>query len=329
MMDRRRFLLTSLTGVVAAPLVAGAQKAGKVYRIGVVGVATPVLYERQIEGLRIGLREHGYVEGRNLTIEFRWAEGRYDRLPALAAEIVRLNVDVIITHGTLGTRACKQATSTIPIVMAIAGNPVETGVVASLARPGGNITGTSFLYGEVNAKRVDLLKAAIPGLARVAVLVNPDNPPALVVALRAIEEMGQPLNVKARPLEVRNLDELEAAFKVARGQTDAIVVTDEVLFAGRGAAKRIADVAVRSRVPTIGFTEFAEEGGLIGYGVDFPETWRRSMVLVDKVLKGTKPADLPIQQPTRFELVINLKTAKALGLTIPPSLLARADQIIE
>jgi len=319
-----------IVSLILAPLAVDAQRqAGKVYRIGFLGVATAALYERQIEGLRVGLREHGYIEGRNVTIEFRWAEGRYDRLPELAAEIVRLNVDVIITHGTLGSLACKQATSTIPIVMAIAGNPVETGVVTSLARPGGNITGSSFLYQEVNAKRVDLLKATIPSLARVDVLVNPDNPPALVVAVRAIEQMGQALNVKVRPLEVRSLDELDAAFQVARAQTDAVVVTDEALFAGRGGAKRIADVAMRNRMPTIGFTEFAEAGGLIGYGVDFPDIWRQSMALVDKILKGTKPADLPIQQPTRFELIINLKTAKALGLTIPQTLLVRADHVIQ
>jgi putative tryptophan/tyrosine transport system substrate-binding protein len=173
----RRGLLVMLVAVLLAmPRVTEAQQSGKVWRIGFLGVATADLYERQVEGLRRGLRERGYIEGRNVTIEFRWAEGRYDRLPALAAEIVRLNVDVIITHGTLGTRACKQATSTIPIVMAIVANPVEAGLVASLSRPGGNVTGSSFLYGEVNAKRVDLLKAAIPSLARVAVLVNPDNP---------------------------------------------------------------------------------------------------------------------------------------------------------
>ena len=327
-MDRRAFLVSGVA-LLAAPLAAEAQQAGKMWRLGFVGVATAALYEAQMEGLRIGLREHGYVEGKNVTIEFRWAEGRYDRLPALAAELVRLNVDVIITHGTLGTLACKQATSTIPIVMAIAGNPVETGVVASLARPGGNVTGSSFLYNEVNAKRVDLLKAAIPGLTRVDVLVNPDNPPAHVVAVRAIEEIAQKLNVKVRPLEMRRLDELEAAFSAAKAQTEAIVVTDEALFAGRGAEKRIADVAMRGRVPTIGFTAFAEAGGLIGYGVHFPDIWRRSMALVDKILKGAKPADMPIEQPTKFELVINLKTAKALGLTIPPSLLLRADQVIE
>jgi putative tryptophan/tyrosine transport system substrate-binding protein len=312
-----------------APLAAEAQPAGKVWRIGFLGLATAALYERQIEGLRRGLREHGYIEGRNVTIEFRWAEGQYDRLPALAAEIVRLNVDVIITHGTLGTLACKQATSTIPIVMAIVANPVEAGLVASLSRPSGNVTGSSFLYGDVNAKRVDLLKAAIPNLARVGVLVNPDNPPAVSLAMRGIEQISKQLNVKARPVEVRRLDALAAAFKVAGAEADAVVVTDEALFAGQGAAQRIADVAVESRVPAIGFTEFAEAGGLIGYGVDFPDIWRQSMTFVDKILKGAKPADLPIQQPTRFVLIINLKTAKALGLTIPPSLLLRADQVID
>jgi putative ABC transport system substrate-binding protein len=329
MMNRRAFIVTG-AGLLAAPLVGETQQpAGKVWRLGFLGVATATLYERQIEGLRLGLREHGYVEGKNVTIEFRWAEGRYDRLPALAAEIVRLNVDVIITHGTLSTLACKQATSTIPIVMAIVANPVEAGLVPSLARPGGNVTGSSFLYGDVNAKRVDLLKAAIPRLARVGVLVNPDNPPAVSLAMRPIEQISEKLNVKARPLEVRNLDELDAAFKLASAQADAVVVTDEALFAGRGPTTRIATVAIDSRMPTIGSPEFAEASGLIGYGVDFPDIWRQSMALVDKILKGAKPADLPIQQPTRFELIINLKTAKRLGLTIPPAMLVRANRVIE
>jgi ABC-type uncharacterized transport system substrate-binding protein len=328
-MTRRTFLCGLTLGTLSAPVSVEAQQPGKAWRIGFLGVATAALYERQLEGLRRGLQEHGYIEGRNVTIDFRWAEGQYDRLPTLAMELVRLNVDVIITHGTLGTLACKKATSTIPIVMAIVANPVEAGLVTSLARPGGNITGSSFLYLEVNAKRVDLLKTALPGLARVNVLVNPDNPPAVHLALRAIEQISDKLNVAIKPLEVRKLDELDAAFKLVRVQTQAVVVTDEALFAGRGAAKSVAEAAMRSRMPTIGFTEFAEAGGLIGYGVDFPDIWRRSMSLVDKILKGAKAADLPIEQPTKFELVINLKTARALGLTIPQTLLIRADQIIE
>jgi putative ABC transport system substrate-binding protein len=214
--------------------------------------------------------------------------------------------------------------------MAIVANPVEAGLVASLSRPSGNVTGSSFLYGDVNAKRVDLLKAAMPNLARVGVLVNPDNPPAVSLAMRSIEQISKRLNVKARPVEVRSLDELPAAFKVAGAEADAVVVTDEALFAGGGAAKRIADVTIETRVPAIGFTQFANAGGLIGYGVDWPDIWRQSMTFLDKILKGAKPGDLPIQQPTRFELILKLKTAKALGLTIPPSsLLARADQVIE
>jgi putative ABC transport system substrate-binding protein len=311
-----------------APLAVEAQRqAGKVYRIGFLGVTTAALYERQIEELSLGLREHGYVEGRNVTIEFRWAEGRYDRLSGLAAELVRLNPDVIITHGGPGTLALKQTTSTIPIVMAIIGNPVEVGAVASLAHPGGNITGSSFLFQEVNAKRVDLLKAALPDLVRVGILVNPENVTMKFIGLRAEEQMAQALNVTVQRLEVRRLEDLDAAFKIAKTQTGAVVVSDEALFAG--VPKHIADLAVRNRVPSIGFTTFAEAGGLIGYGVDWFDIWRRAAIYVDKILKGAKPADLPVEQPTKFELVINLKTAKALGLTIPQTLLLRADEVIQ
>jgi putative ABC transport system substrate-binding protein len=328
-MDRRRFLLTLLGGALAAPLSTEAQQVGKVWRIGFLGAGRATSFERYIEAMRLGLREHGYVEGKSIMIEFRWAENRYERLATLAAELVRLNVDVIITHGGSGTLALKHATPTIPIVMAAIGNAVEVGAVASLARPGGNITGSSFLWEEVNAKRVDILKAAIPSLSRVGVLMNPDNMTARLIGLRSLEPLVQALKVKAQSLEVRRLEELDAAFTVAKTQTDAVVVTDEQAFSAGDAPRRIADLAMRSRVPSVGFKEYAEAGGLLGYGVDFFDLWRRSMTHVDKILRGAKPADLPVEQPTKFELVINLKTAKALGLTIPASLMARADQVIE
>jgi putative ABC transport system substrate-binding protein len=211
-LSRRGLLLMLETAMLATPVAAEAQ--GKVWRIAFLGVANAAAFEQLIQALRLGLREHGYVEGRNVAIEFRWAEGRYDRLPALAAELVRLDPDVIITHGVPGTLALKQATSTIPIVMAAIGNAVEVGAVASLARPGGNVTGSSFLWEEVNAKRVDILKAAIPRLARVGVLVNPDNMTTRLIGLRSLEPLAQALNVKAQPLEVRRLDELDAALTV-------------------------------------------------------------------------------------------------------------------
>jgi putative tryptophan/tyrosine transport system substrate-binding protein len=298
------------------------------WQIGFLGVPNPTAFGPVIDAMRLGLREHGYVEGRNIVIEFRWAEGRYDRLPVLAAELVRLNVDVLITHGGPGTLALKQATATIPIVMAAIGNPVEVGAVASLARPGGNITGSAFLSDEVTAKRVDLLKAALPGLARVGFLANPDNLGTARTA-RILAQTGEALNVKVQPLEVRRREDLDSVIAAVKGQVDGLVIPDEQLFTSNPAPKAIADLAIRNRIPSVGFTGYVESGGLIDYGINFPDLWRRSMSYVDKILKGAKPADLPVEQSSRFVLGINLKTSKALGLTIPPSVLGRADRVIE
>jgi putative ABC transport system substrate-binding protein len=323
---RRRDFIT-LLGVTAAmwPLAARSQQAAMPV-IGFLGGADSVGYRAQIQALRLGLEDHGYVEGRNIAIEYRWAEGNYDRLPVLAAELVRLKVAVIITQGTPAALVAKQATTSIPIVMAIVGNPVETGIVASLARPGSNITGSSFFYPEINAKRLELIKEFIPGLTRVGVLMNPDNP-AMMAVLHAMEQTAQALHVKLQPVNVRLLDELDTAFEIAKGQIEALTVIDEGLFIAD--SKRVVNLAIGGRLPSIGFREYCEAGGLAAYGVNFPHIWRESMTLVDKILKGAKPADLPIQQATRFEFVINLKTAKALGLEVPPTLLARADEVIE
>ena len=298
------------------------------WRIGFLGVADPTRFAPGVEAVRLGLRDYGYVEGRNITIEFRWAEGRYDRLPTLAAELVRLNVDVIITHGTPGTFALKGATSTIPIVMSIIGNPVESGAVASLAHPGGNITGSSFFSNEVTAKRLDILKTAQPALVRVGILGNSQNLGA-ASTIRTVESLAQKLNVRAQFVDVRNPDELDAALTVVKAQTDGLVLGDEQVISVGDSPRRIADFALRNRLPSSGFIDYPHAGGLIGYGVVWTDVVRGSMVFVDKILKGAKPAELPIQQASKFELVINLKTAKALGLTIPPSLLQRADQVIE
>ncbi len=325
-MERRTFMAVIAGGLLAAPLAAEGQQPGRVYRIGFLGGASSSGYAALVEALRLGLRDYGYAESKNITIEYRWAEGIYERLPALAAELVRLKVDIIITQGTPAALAAKHATPTIPIVMAIAGNPVESGIVASIARPGGNITGSTFFYPEINTKRLEVLKDAFPGLARVAVLMNPDNP-AMVSVLRAMEGPAQGINVKLWHVNVRRLEELDAAFKLAKAQTQALTVLDEGLFIDN--ARRIADLAIRHRLPSIGFREYCVAGGLLAYGVDFPHIWRQAAVLVDKILKGTKPADLPIQQATRFELVINLKTAKALRVTIPDALLLRADEVIQ
>jgi putative ABC transport system substrate-binding protein len=312
--------------LLAAAPAAQAQRAGKLHRIGFLGATSAAQYARQIEGMRQGLRELGYVEGQNLVIEYRWAEGRYERLRDLAAELARLKVDVLLTHGTPGSRAAKQATTTIPIVMIVVGNPDQTGLVQSIARPGGNATGTSFFFPELNAKRLQILKDGIGGLNRVAVLTNPGNE-AHPSVLAAMKEMAQALRMDFHPIEVRRAEELDAAVQIARSRGDALAVIDDGLLIA--SAGRIADLALRHRLPTIGFRELADAGGLIAYAVDFPEIFRQSMTLVDKILKGAKPGDLPILQASRFELVVNLRTAKALDLALSPQLLFMADRRIE
>jgi putative ABC transport system substrate-binding protein len=324
-MNRRTFIATSAVGLFAAPLAAEAQ-AGKVYRIGFLGAASLAQYASHIEAMRQGLRDLGYVEGRNIVIEYRWAEGKYERLPDLAAELVRLKVDLIVTHGTPGAQAAKGATATIPIVMAVVGNPVETGLVASIPRPGGNITGTSMFFPELNAKRLELLKEVVPRIARVGALLNLDNP-AHAAVLSAMEEAARTLRLELHRVGVRRPEELDGVIAQLKGRVNGLsIIDDAMLLANAG---RIAAVAARHRLPTIGFREYVEAGGLMAYGVNLPQIWRRSMSLVDKILKGARPGDLPIEQATQFELIINAKTAKALGLTLPPSILIRADRVIE
>ncbi len=325
MIGRRALIRAAGLGLLAVPLRAAGQPAGRTYRIGFVGGGSAPGYAALVDAFVQGLRDHGYVPGKNLMIEFRWAAGRYDRLPGLAAELVRLKVDVIVTQGTPAAFAAKRATSTIPIVMAIVGNPVESGIVASYSRPGGNVTGSSFFWGELNAKRIELVKLVVPGLTRAAVLVNPDNP-AMAALLRETQERAQALKVVVQPLNVRRLEELETALETARKQAQALAVVEDGLFLPNG--ERIADLAIKNRMPSIGPREFCEAGGLLAYGVDFPFIWRQGAVLVDKIFKGAKPADLPIQSATRFEFVVNLKTARALGLPLPSEVLARADQVI-
>jgi putative tryptophan/tyrosine transport system substrate-binding protein len=325
MIERRTLLRALGLGLLGIPGGAAAQPAGRTYRIGFLGGGSASGYAALVDAFVQGLRGHGYVPGKNLAIEFRWADGRYERLPGFAADLVRLKVDVIVTQGTPAAFAAKRATPAIPIVMAIVGNPVESGIVASYARPGGNVTGSSFFWGELNAKRIEFVKLVTPGLTRAAVLVNPDNP-AMAALLRETEERAQALKVAVHPVNVRRLEELEAALEGARKQVQALAVVEDGLFLPNGA--RIADLAVKNRMPSIGPREFCEAGGLLAYGVDFPYIWRQGALLVDKIFKGAKPADLPIQSATRFEFVVNLKTARALGLTLPPEVLARADQVI-
>jgi putative tryptophan/tyrosine transport system substrate-binding protein len=329
-MDRRRFLLTSLAGALAAPLGAEAQLAASFPRIGFLNTAS--LSDPRVppflQAFRQGLRELGYVEGQNIAIELRWAEGQYDRLLGLAVELVRLKVNIIVAAGPSAVRAAKQATETIPIVMPAIADPVAMGFVASLARPGGTITGISNMQPELVGKQLELLKEMIPKLSRVALLGNPANP-GNVPLVRYAQDAARTLGLRLHPLEARDLHEIDSAFsKISRERADAVIVlSDTVLLDSR---TRIADHAVRHRLPTVfGASEFTEAGGLLTYGPSISDGYRRAATYVDKILKGAKPGDLPIGQPTMFELVINLKTAKALGLTIPQSVLLRADQVIE
>ena len=307
---------------VSLILAAEGQDVVKIYRIGFLGQgsgpAVPFL---------TGLRDFGYVEGKNIVIEFRWAEGRYDRLPDLAAELVRLRVDVLVTGGTAGVRAAKQATTTIPIVMTTSGDAVSSGLVASLARPGGNVTGSTFFVPELMAKRLELLKEAMPRTARVAVLVNADDP-SHVPVLKAMESTARSLKIEIQKFEVRRPSEFESAFTaMAKSRVDAVVVQEDSFLIAN--AQVIADSAAKKQLALAGQPTFAEAGGQIGYGVNQQTLVRRAAYFVDKILKGAKPGDLPVERPTKFDLVINLKTAKALGLTIPQTLLLRADRVIE
>ena len=295
--------------LLAAPLAVEAQQAGRMYRIGYLGSTSNSSYQAQlVESLRQGLRDLGYVEGKNLTIEYRWAEDKYDRLPDLAAELVSLNVDLIVTHGTPGSRAAKQATTTIPIVMATSGDAVATGLVTSIARPGGNLTGTTFFFPELNAKRVELLKETLPRASRIVALGNADNP-SIIPALKAMESMAKSLKVNLEAVQVRGPQDLAGAFSpmVKRGVDGVVLIDDPMLIAN---TRQLTDLSAQNRIPAIGFREYAHAGGLMAYGVNLPEIWRRAAVFVDKILKGAKPGDLPIEQATRFEFVINLKAAK-------------------
>ena len=291
-----------------------------------LGVASPSGYARQVEALRRGLRDLGYIEGRNVVIEFRWADGIASRLPELAAELVRLNPDVIVTSGP-GTAILKRATSTIPIVMAVSTNAVESGLVASLARPGGNVTGSSSFSIELSVKQLELLKETLPRIARVGLLVHSNTPtnPGLV---QALADAARIRNVQLQVVEAGGAADFEPAFAtLAKDRAEALIVAGHTVFVAE--APRIAQLARTNRLPVIGFVEIADAGGLLAYGVDFPERWGRAASFVDKILRGAKPADLPVEQPMRFELVVNLNTAKALGVTIPSSVRLRADRLID
>jgi len=327
---RRREFIILLASATACPLAARAQQqSGKVPRIGYLRAMSPSDRPSQLDAFRQGLRELGWREGQNIGIDYRYAEGRFDRLPDLAADLVRLKVDLIVAEGTQGVTAARNATGTIPIVMTTVRDPVGIGLIASLARPGGNVTGMSGSAGlEIVAKQLELLKETVPGIRRVATLSNPANA-YHQLAIREVNVAARSLGVQLQVLEARGPNELDGAFAaMARERAEALLVVSDVIFNNHRA--RLADLAARSRLPAAyGVRESVEAGGLMSYGTSFLDLYRRSAAYVDKILKGAKPADLPVEQPTKFELVINLKTARALGLTVPPALLARADEVIE
>jgi len=324
---RRRDFITLLGGTAAAwPLAARAQQPGKSV-IGFLGMASPSTFASRLEGFRLGLRDFGYVEGTNIKTEYRWAEGRYERLPELAAELVRSNVDLIVTHGTPGSLAAKRATTTIPIVMASIGDPVANSIVASVARPGGNITGQSFFNPELRAKRIELLKEVMPRLTHVAVILNVDNP-AIGPEFQAMETAAQALNIKLQPFRLREPSELVSAFeRMEQAHAEAVETGDDPLSVGNVGA--IAALAARGRLLSIGPEDFARAGGMMGYGVDFVAIFRHAAYFVDRILKGANPADLPIERASKFQFILNRKTAKALGFEVPQSILLRADEVID
>ena len=324
---RRRELMLLLGGALTAPLRARAQQAGKVYRIVFMGDG-PAVYPDAIEALRQGLRDLGYVEGRNIAFEYRWAEGKPERMRELAEELVRLKVDVIVVPGSIYTEAVKRATSTIPIVFLGHADPVATGHATSLARPGGNITGISIMLTEASVKGLELLKQAVSGLARIAVIFDPATPSHGPV-LKGVEAAGPLLGLQVQPVAVRSAAEFDSAFlAIVQGGADAVLVLTTPLFVA--GARPLAELALTHKLPSV-FTprENVEAGGLMSYSPNRADYYRRGAIYVDKILKGANPADLPVQQPTRFQLVVNLKTAKALGLTIPESFLSRVDEVIE
>ncbi len=318
-------LVTLSLGMLAAPLSAPAQQPAKVPRIGLIRPGSPPDRDPNGEAFVQGLRDLGYVEGRTIAIEYRWAEGRSERISDLTADLVRLKVDVIVTTGQHGV-AAKQATSTIPIVFLVHPDPVAAGLVASLARPGGNLTGLSLMGPELSEKRLELLKEALPKLSRVAVLRDPRQPPT---DLPPTEAAGRALGVHLQVMEVRDINDLEAALAAAKkGRAGALNMLSSPFFYAHRA--RIVEAVAKARLPAMYHQrEFVDVGGLMSYSPNFPDLFRRAATYVDKILKGAKPADLPVEQATKFELVINLKTAKVLGLTIPQSVLIRADQVIQ
>ena len=326
-MRRREFVALLGSTALAWPIPARAQQGGKLATIGLLGSGTAAAQSQWTAAFVQRLRELGWTEGRNVTIEYRWAEGRSERFAEFAAEFVRLKVDVILTHNTPPVIAAKQATSVIPIVFATAADPVDTGLVASLARPGSNVTGLSSQTTDLASKRIELLREVVPGLRQLAFLSQPDNP-YVVFDMRQAESAARRLGLETASLEIRRAEDIAPAFEELKGRAEALyILPDPLLFTHR---LRINTLALGARLPTMHLLrEYVEASGLMSYGPNWSDQWRRAADYVDKILRGAKPADLPVEQPTKFDLIINLTTAKVLGLTFPDKLLALADEVIE
>ena len=324
---RRRKFITFLGGAAAWPIAVRAQQPVKLPIIGLLGSSTALIESQRVAAFVQRLHQLGWIENRNVVIEYRWAEGRQERFAEIAAEFVQLKVDLIVAPTTPAVMAAKQATSLIPIVIATADDPVGTGLVASLARPGGNVTGLSNQISDTSPKRLELLREVVPGLRRLAILFNVGNPGA-VLDMREFEATVRMFGLEALTFEIRRAEEIAPGFEALKGRADALyVAADPLVNTNR---VRINTLALAARLPTMhGVRDYVEAGGLMSYGPNVPDQYRRAADYVDKILRGAKPGDLPVEQPTKFDLIINLTTAKALGLTIPPSVLARADEVIE
>ncbi len=327
-MNRRTLLCALALGAFGAPLAAAAQQTGKPHRIGFLGNSTATLEANLVGPFREGLRDLGYVEGQNIVIEYRWAEGKYERFPALISELLALKVEVIVTAGTPATLAVKRATTSVPVVMIAVGDPVGTGIVPSLSRPGGNITGLTSIAQELEGKRLELLREVVPSVSHIAVLWNSVSP-VQVIQEKAVQAAAQVLRMKVLSLGVRTIGEIDAALAtIVRERPGALLVLADRLFLHHRA--HIMDFATQQRLPGVhAYRELVEVGGLMSFGPSYADMHRRAGYFVDKILKGAKPADLPVERPGLFELVINLKTAKALGLTIPQSVLLRATEVFQ
>src|SRR5262245_4241280 len=324
----RRVFLAGLGAVLTAPLTARAQQNNKTRRVGFLVSASSSSPSVEIEVFKQTLREKGWGEGENLTFAYRYADGHYERLPSLVHELLNQGVDVLVTDGTPPTRVAVEVTKTVPIVMATTGDPVATGLVTSLAHPGGNVTGASYFLPEINAKRIEMLKEAAPNIVRIAVVYNPANP-VDVLAVAAIEDIAKALKVRIERIAVRAPDDFETLFAVMmKHRVDGVTVVEDPMIQSQ--SLRLVERTLKIKVPAaFSLPSYVAAGGLMSYGPNRPDLWRHAALLTDKILRGATPGDLPVERPTKFELAINLKTARALGLTIPPSLLLRADQVIE